>query len=161
MTEAGKPLTAWGAGEHRSSASLHGETVLKTAGDWSATVFELLRHLERGGFEGAPRVVGSGIAADGRLTLTFVPGTSPHPGPWSDDACFAVGALLRRAHDDAASFEAPSGTTWAPIKRSLLLRMLLRPGPTTRSTRSTLTAARDGCLPAATRCCSRPRMRGA
>lgn len=114
MTEAEKPLSAWGAGEHRSSASLQGETVLKTAGDWSPTVIELLRHLERGGFKGAPRVAGSGIAADGRLTLTFVPGASPHPGPWPDDACFAVGALLRRAHDAAASFEAPPGSTWAP-----------------------------------------------
>lgn len=113
MTEAEKPLSAWGAGERRSSATLQGETVLKTAGHWSQAVIGLLQHLERVGFDGAPRVVGSGFAHDGRLAITFVPGASAHPGAWTDDACFAVGALLRRAHEATASFEVPPGTRWA------------------------------------------------
>jgi hypothetical protein len=38
------------------------------------------------GFSGAPRVVGTGFADDGRETLAFISGTTPHPNARDDDA---------------------------------------------------------------------------
>jgi hypothetical protein len=108
-----QPLTTWGAGTHASSAARRDDVVLKDAGPGGPTVLALLRHLERVGFDGAPRVVGDGLGPDGRLTLTYVPGGSVHPRAWPDDACRAVGALLRRAHDAAGSFEPPADAVWA------------------------------------------------
>ncbi|GAA5141099.1 phosphotransferase [Nocardioides marinquilinus] len=105
-------LTTWGTGAHASSAARQDDVVLKDAGPWAPTVLALLRHLERAGFDGAPRVVGDGIAPDGRLTLTYVPGGSVHPRAWPPDECRAVGALLRRAHEAAESFEAPADAAW-------------------------------------------------
>lgn len=108
-------LSTWGAGKHQSNATLRDGTVLKRAGAWSPSVIALLRHFEEVGFDGAPRVVGSGFAPDGRMALTYVPGTSAHPQAWPDGACTAIGALLRRAHDAAASFQVPVGAAWADL----------------------------------------------
>lgn len=52
---------------------------------WSSGVLAVLRHLEREGFPGAPRVVGDGID-DGYEAVRFIPGESPHPRAWDDDA---------------------------------------------------------------------------
>jgi hypothetical protein len=57
------------------------------------SVIALLRHLERVGFDGAPRVIGDGYAPDGRMTMSYLPGESPHPRAWPDDAVGAVGSL--------------------------------------------------------------------
>jgi len=88
--------------------------VLRTAGPWSATTLALLRHLERVGFAAAPRVVGSGFADDGREMLSYVPGESPQPRPWSDEGVAAVGRLLRQLHDAASTFEEQPGSVWQP-----------------------------------------------
>jgi hypothetical protein len=45
----------------------------------------------KAGFAGAPRVAGSGFAADGREMLSYVPGASPQPYAWSEDAVTGVG----------------------------------------------------------------------
>ena len=66
----------------------------------------LLRHLEREGFRGAPRVVGSGFDDDGRETLAYIEGESPQPHAWSDDGAAAIGALLRDLHRATATFHA-------------------------------------------------------
>lgn len=104
--------TAWGSGERPNNAELVDGVVLKAPGSGADGVIALLRHLERAGFTGAPRVVGSGYAEDGRLAVTFVPGGSPHPGPWSDESVGAVGTLLRGLHDATADFVPPAGVTW-------------------------------------------------
>ena len=113
MVEHEQPLTTWGAGTQASSAARLDNVVLKDAGPWASTVLALLRHLERVGFEGAPRVVGDGTAPDGRLTLTYVVGDSVHPRAWQDNECRAVGALLRSAHDATDSFQQPADAVWA------------------------------------------------
>jgi hypothetical protein len=77
-------------------------------------VLELLRHLEREGFRGAPRVVGTGFDAEGRETLSLVPGESPHPHAWSDDGAAAVGELLRDLHRPTATFTPSAGAVWRP-----------------------------------------------
>ena len=112
LTEAS--LNVWGSGAHRPDVELVDGAVLKRAGPWSAGVIALLRHLEDVGFDGAPRVIGDGFTADGRLAVTFVPGTSPHPRAWSEEAAGAVGALLRRLHDATAAFVPPAGVIWQP-----------------------------------------------
>ena len=108
-------LTVEGSGTQRSKVRLRDDgVVLREAGPWSATVLALLRHFERVGFEGAPTVVGSGFADDGREMLSFVPGASPQPHAWSDEAVPDVGALLRDAHDASRSFEPPADAVWHP-----------------------------------------------
>lgn len=91
-----------------------GATVVREAGPWSRTVLALLEHFNHVGFDGAPRVVGSGFDADGRETLTFLPGTSPHPRAWSDTAVHRLGEVLRGAHQAAASFEPSTPACWQP-----------------------------------------------
>lgn len=113
MTGDEVPLSVWGSGDQPSSAALQNDTVLKKTTPSSPAVLALLRHLDYVDFEGAPRVVGDGYAPDGRVALTFAPGKSVHPAPWSDDACAAIGALIRRAHDAASSFKPPTDAAWA------------------------------------------------
>lgn len=59
-------------------------------------------------------VVGTGFDDAGREVLTYLPGSSPHPGPWTDDAVFAIGRLLRAAHDSTATFLQPADAVWQP-----------------------------------------------
>lgn len=107
--------TGHGAGEALLSAeksvSRRGGVVLRPSGPWTAGVLAFLRHLERVGFTGAPRVVEPGQDADGREMVTFVEGEFVHPGPWSDAALVEVGRMLRRLHDAATAFEPPPGAT--------------------------------------------------
>jgi Ser/Thr protein kinase RdoA (MazF antagonist) len=77
-------------------------------------VLRLLQHFEAVGFAGAPRVIGDGFAADGRETLSYIEGSSPHPRAWSDDAGPAIGRLLRQAHDASASFDPGLDAIWKP-----------------------------------------------
>lgn len=120
VTQEGEELTTWG-GASTSRAWLVGETVVREAGPWSRSVHSLLRHFEAVGFDGAPKVVGTGFDDAGREVLTFLPGSSPHPAPWTDDAVFAIGQLLRRAHDAADGFVPPDGAEWQPwFGRSLV-----------------------------------------
>jgi hypothetical protein len=106
------PLWIAGSGERDSKARRREGVVLREAGPWSATTLALLRHLENVGFSGAPRVVGDGFIEDGREMLSFVPGESPQPHPWSDEAVFEVGRLLRDLHRATASFDPPPAAVW-------------------------------------------------
>jgi hypothetical protein len=67
----------------------------------------LLDHLERVGFDGAPRFLG--VDDCGREVLSFVAGQAAiEPVPrwaWSDEAMVSVAELLRRYHDAVASFD--------------------------------------------------------
>lgn len=67
-------------------------------------VFELLNHLEKQGFEGAPRFLG--IDDSNREIVTFIAGDVPgndypelEPYMWSDDTLLALARLLRRFHN--------------------------------------------------------------
>ena len=80
----------------------------------------LLRHLEGEGFDGAPRVVGDGFAADGREMVSYIDGWSPHPRAWDEDAVSGVGTLLAGLHAAAATFTPPPAAAWKPwFARSL------------------------------------------
>src|SRR3954454_19653846 len=73
----------------------------------SPSTWALFDHLERVGFDGAPRFLG--VDDSGREVLSFIPGEAaiePYPD-WAltDEALVSVAELLRRYHDAAASFE--------------------------------------------------------
>ena len=77
----------------------------------------LLRHLEAAGFAGAPRLVGSGIEADGREVLTFIEGEFTQPGPWSLDGAAATGGPAARPARGTRSFRPPPGRGVVPLAR--------------------------------------------
>jgi len=112
MADEGRSMTSpeqlgsWGSGTHLADAVLRDGVVHKTAGPWTPAVFALLRHLEEVGFTGAQRVVNDGYS--------FVPGESPHPHAWSDEAVGGVGRLLRGLHDATVTFTPPAGAVWQP-----------------------------------------------
>lgn len=99
-------------GGGRTAVSRRGDVVHRQTGPWAETVHALLRHLEDVGFTKAPRVVGSGFDAEGRETLTFLPGASLHPGPWPEEAMFNLGKLLADLHRATASFRPPPNAIW-------------------------------------------------
>jgi Phosphotransferase enzyme family len=90
-----------------------GDTVRRPARPTSRATQALLRHLDRVGFDGAPRFLG--FDGDGREVLSYVPGraiTPPYPA-WAltDAALVSVAVLLRRYHEAAASFD-PAPYVW-------------------------------------------------
>ena len=74
----------------------------------------LLRHLEDVGFEGAPRVYGSGFDDAGHETIGHIEGEFLTFGVWSLEAADGIGRLLRRLHDAASTFKAPEDAEWYP-----------------------------------------------
>ena len=78
-----------------------GDTVRRSPGRQSAAVQALLRHLESEGVDGAPRALG--FDDQGRETVTFIDGELGFV--WDDDVLPALGSLIRRLHDAAASFD--------------------------------------------------------
>jgi Phosphotransferase enzyme family len=88
-----------------------GATVRRPVSDRMAAVHALLRHFERAGFEGAPRVIG--VDERGREVLSFVEGDAAlRPVPSGDDVVHELGRLLRRMHDAQAGFTLPDGASW-------------------------------------------------
>ena len=92
-----------------------GDTVRRPTGPWTHGEHALLVHLERGGFEGAPRV--HGIDERGREILDYVAGEVVHPDHVDliepDAALAEVATVIRRFHDAATSFTAPPGAAWS------------------------------------------------
>lgn len=100
------------SGGGRTAVSRIGDVVHRQTGPWAPAVHAFLHFLEAEGFAGAPRVVGAGFDERGRETLSFVPGASPHPGPWPDGAHFALGAMLADVHRLGARFTPPKDAIW-------------------------------------------------
>jgi Phosphotransferase enzyme family len=92
-----------------------GATVRRPIRGSSDAVQALLVHLERIGFDAAPRFLG--IDDQGREILTYIDGDVPLPPypPWAmtDRAIGGLGRLLRRYHDASASFDASGITGWS------------------------------------------------
>lgn len=90
------------------------DTVRRPVGLHTLAVHALLGHLQRVGFDGAPRALG--IDDRGREILSWLPGEAPgRPLPAyavTDQALVGVARLLRDYHDAAASFEPPPGAAW-------------------------------------------------
>jgi hypothetical protein len=90
-----------------------GDTVRRPRRPTSEATEALLAHLERAGFSGAPRYLGSDDRS--REILSYIPGEAPIiPYPewaFTDATLVSVAELLRRYHDAVSSFD-PSGYTW-------------------------------------------------
>ena len=106
------PLNYPGGGPSR--VSRRGPHVLRPARPWTPTVHALLRHLERAGFAGSPRVVGEGYDGQGHEVLTFIEGAFVHPYAWGDEGIAQAGQLLRDLHDATATFRPPPDALWCP-----------------------------------------------
>jgi aminoglycoside phosphotransferase (APT) family kinase protein len=91
-----------------------GDTVRRSPGRQSAAVQALLRHLEAEGVDGAPRALG--FDDQGRESVTFIDGKLGFV--WDDEILPALGSLIRRLHDAAASFDdTPHADSWiGPIR---------------------------------------------
>ena len=87
-----------------------GRVVHRRAGPWVPAVHDLLRHLERVGFSGAPRPLG--IDEDGREVLTYIPGEVAHPRVLEDTELSGVAEVIREYHVKVASFRASPHATW-------------------------------------------------
>src|SRR5205807_1381392 len=90
-----------GGWTHESVARI-GDTVHRPLGPNSMFVHELLLHLERVRFDGAPRFFG--IDDQGREVLSFMAGESvPGTAILRDDEIVSAAQLLRRYHDAAST----------------------------------------------------------
>lgn len=102
-----------GGTANRGLVVRRGDTVHRPTTPGSGAVHALLHHLERVGFDGAPRHLGQDER--GREVLSFVEGeaaTVPYPA-WAltEDALASTARLLRRYHDAVRSFD-PSSRDW-------------------------------------------------
>jgi hypothetical protein len=84
-----------------------GNTVRRPRRATSAATWALFDHLERAGFDAAPRFLG--VDDRGREMLSFLPGEAAiepvEDWVWGDETLVSVAELLRRYHDAAASFD--------------------------------------------------------
>ncbi|MEV4218505.1 phosphotransferase [Nonomuraea sp. NPDC049725] len=93
-----------------------GATVRRAARAWTPAVHELLRHLERKGFAGAPRALG--YDEQGREVLTFLEGeTLGNRLVWpewtrTEEALRQVARWLRDYHAAVADFTPPPDARW-------------------------------------------------
>jgi hypothetical protein len=95
-----------------------GDTVRRPTGEWTPAVHALLRHLERRGFAGAPRVLG--IDEQGREILTYLdgePGSLTFPEALHLETGVATfGRFVRAYHDAVADFR-PAEAVWRAVAR--------------------------------------------
>jgi hypothetical protein len=91
------------------------DTVRRPTGPWTPGVHALLVHLQKRGFEGAPRV--HGIDEQGREVLDYIEGEVVHPEHVdriaSDAALAEVASVIRRFHDAASSFIGSRAYVWS------------------------------------------------
>lgn len=91
-----------------------GDTVRRPHQEQSDFVAAYLRHLERAGFDGAPRW--HGRDERGRHVLDFLPGDVPGtpPEPWSatDDVLASLGGLVRRLHAAGEGYRPDPALDW-------------------------------------------------
>jgi hypothetical protein len=90
-----------------------GDTVRRPRPAAAAAVHALLQHLEKEGFDGAPRYLGEDD--HGREVLSYIDGdvpTPPYPA-WAltDDSLLSVATLLRRYHQAVGTFD-PTPHEW-------------------------------------------------
>jgi Ser/Thr protein kinase RdoA (MazF antagonist) len=103
-----------------------GHTVRRPRRPTSPATHALLQHLERVGFDGAPRFLG--IDERGREVLSFIPGRAAieplEDWTMTDEALVSVAELLRRYHDAVASFD-PDDREWAAAVPAAFRRRLV------------------------------------
>jgi len=115
LGDVGEPEVPLDGGSQAQAVRV-GRTVRRVAHPWSSSVLDLLQHVEREGYGGAPR--GLGFDERAREVLTYVDGSvgvdlpDADAGPvqdadhwiWRDDVLVHLGVLVREYHDAAATF---------------------------------------------------------
>jgi Phosphotransferase enzyme family len=97
------PETILTGGRTTSGVVRMGATVRRPRQPNDALATALLKHLERAGFDGAPRYLG--VDEADRNILTFIDGEVPPELGWhSDDVLRAAAGLVRRYHDATMGF---------------------------------------------------------
>jgi hypothetical protein len=95
-----------------------GDTVHRSATEWTPAVHQLLKHLETLDFEGVPRVLG--MDAEGREILSFIGGEAGYfdangtvpENLWSDEVLVDTAKFLRRLHDATTDLVPKPDTHW-------------------------------------------------
>jgi hypothetical protein len=93
-----------------------GDTVRRTAGPWTPTIHELLRHIRARGFSLAPEPLG--VEEAGREVLRFIPGTTiGWQLPWPeavrrDDLLAEFGRAVAAYHRAVADFRPTGPVPW-------------------------------------------------
>ena len=111
----GLPVSGWPVVASRGAVKV-GDTVLRPARPWSASVQSVLRFLADAGFSGAPRALG--FDEHGREVQSFLAGeTIGTQDPWpdwvrSDRALIQVARWTRDLHDTTAAFVPEPGARW-------------------------------------------------
>lgn len=113
VSDDGREVRLRGGFTNAGLVTLVGDSVRRPWRPTSPATKALLDHLERVGFDGAPRFLG--VDDQGREMLSYISGEAviePYR-PWAltDEALVSVARLLRRYHDAVASFDA-TGHTW-------------------------------------------------
>jgi hypothetical protein len=96
-----------------TGATRVGTTVRRRTGPWTPAIHPLLRHLERVGFEAAPRVLD--FDGQGREVLNYIEGetsSDPRVSFGTDEALAEVARLLLRYHDATTSFVPVLDAPW-------------------------------------------------
>lgn len=93
------------------------DTVRRPTGYWSTRIHELLQHLEKQGFGGAPRFLGTDEA--GREIVSYIAGDVPgnaypelEPYMWSEGTLRGMARLLRGYHDATEGFVPSTEGQW-------------------------------------------------
>ena len=94
------------AGGGLTEVERRGDTVRRSAGEWTPAVHALLGHLQAVGFTASPRPL---AIENGVETLEFVPGGE---ATHSDDELARVGTLIRALHEATRSFRPPAAARW-------------------------------------------------
>ncbi len=100
-----------------------GDTVVRNAGPWTATVHRFLEYLQLAGIDWVPRPVGVSLGADGgaeRERLSYLCGDVPaYPLPpwvWADEVLCEGARRLRRLHDASVGFSSDGAIWQSPAK---------------------------------------------
>jgi aminoglycoside phosphotransferase (APT) family kinase protein len=94
------------AGGGLTAVERRGETMRRSAGEWTPAVHALLGHLQAVGFDSAPRPLG---IEGGVEILSFVPGGH---ATHSDDELGQVATVIRALHEATRSFTPPANASW-------------------------------------------------
>jgi hypothetical protein len=106
------------AGGNMNTVVRVGDTVRRTAGPWTPTVHEYLRHVRARGVTEVPEPLG--FDERGREVVSFLPGDVPGwPAPewlWSEQNLGDAGRLLRRLHDASLDLDLPDAAWQLPAR---------------------------------------------
>lgn len=102
-----------------------GNEVHRPTGWWTPAVHDLLKHLEKVGFQYSPRVLG--FDNEGREVLSYIEGETGSKNNWkpiwqkitNEQGLRKLAELLRTYHDAVADYKPPIGSEWASSKKAL------------------------------------------